>query len=332
MEISSAKCLYELGMDDSSFYHQYQTNPLDYSLDGLNYRSFSSERYYPESTHNTSGGSHLEASQAAVERPAKQLKTEYTSKASPSSSWIISFEESNSISPATCQQVYGQESAGTNPSNEIESHIGNIKNMSSLISQGCYQYVEEDDKRAGSMTRNPLHAQEHVIAERKRRENLSQRFIALSAILPGLKKIDKASILGDTIKHLKQLQEHVKTVEEQAAKMAKESKFIVKKTHIFIDDEISFEDHQSNLYLPEIEARVWNRDVIIRIHCEQNKGCIASILSEIENLHLTVINSNVLPFGNSTLEITIVAQMNFELGMPANDLLKNLRHALLKLL
>ena len=33
------------------------------------------------------------------------------------------------------------------------------------------------------------HAKEHVLAERKRREKLTQRFIALSAIVPGLKKV-----------------------------------------------------------------------------------------------------------------------------------------------
>jgi hypothetical protein len=33
------------------------------------------------------------------------------------------------------------------------------------------------------------HTQDHIMAERKRREKLSQRFIALSAIVPGLKKV-----------------------------------------------------------------------------------------------------------------------------------------------
>lgn len=35
--------------------------------------------------------------------------------------------------------------------------------------------------------------QEHILAERKRREKLSQRFIALSAIVPGLKKVRKTN-------------------------------------------------------------------------------------------------------------------------------------------
>lgn len=35
----------------------------------------------------------------------------------------------------------------------------------------------------------PLTAKDHIIAERKRRENISQRLIALSAMIPGLKKV-----------------------------------------------------------------------------------------------------------------------------------------------
>ncbi|KAE8654385.1 hypothetical protein F3Y22_tig00117048pilonHSYRG00151 [Hibiscus syriacus] len=38
-----------------------------------------------------------------------------------------------------------------------------------------------------------------ALAERKRREKLSQKFIALSALVPGLKKMDKATVLGDAI-------------------------------------------------------------------------------------------------------------------------------------
>ncbi|KAK2656707.1 hypothetical protein Ddye_009759 [Dipteronia dyeriana] len=299
----------------SSFFHQYQTNPLDYTLDGINFRSFSSDRYYPERTYNNRSDSQPKASQAGVERPAKQQKT----CPSSSSTWILSFDKSNSISPATChdQQVYDLENAScSNPNIEIE-----------------YSLVEED-KRVGSMTRNPSHAQEHVIAERKRREKLNQLFISLSTILPGLKKMDKASIIGNAIKHLKQLQERVKMLEEQEAKM---TNIIVKKTHICsTDDETSSSNEifDQDQYLPEIEARVWDRNaIIISIHCEKkNKGCIASILKEIENHHLSVVNSNVLPFGNSTLYITVVAQKNVESSTPMKDLVKNLKQALLKLI
>lgn len=42
---------------------------------------------------------------------------------------------------------------------------------------------------AAAQVKSSGHTQDHIMAERKRREKLSQRFIALSAIVPGLKKV-----------------------------------------------------------------------------------------------------------------------------------------------
>ncbi|PPR85509.1 hypothetical protein GOBAR_AA35180 [Gossypium barbadense] len=212
-------------------------------------------------------------------------------------------------------------------SSESYSSYPNINNGSSNI-QAFHQVVDDNE--------TPLHAQDHVIAERKRREKLSQRFISLSALIPGLKKTDKASVLGDAIKYMKQLQEKVATLEEQAAKKATESVIFVKKTQIYADDETSssdenFDSNQTNNKLfPEIEARVSDKDVLIRIHCEKNKGFISNIMNEVEKLHLCVWNTNVLPFGQATLDITIVAQMEAEFSMTVKDLVKSLRLALLK--
>jgi UTP:GlnB (protein PII) uridylyltransferase len=124
-------------------------------------------------------------------------------------------------------------------------------------------------------------------------------------------QMDKASVLGDAIKYLKQLQERVKTLEEQAAKRTVESVVLVKKTRISADDDTTKSDHHQNSDqpLPEIEARVSEKNVLIRIHCENRKGCAAKILSEMEELGLTILNSSVLPFGNSTLDITVIAQV-----------------------
>lgn len=46
-------------------------------------------------------------------------------------------------------------------------------------------WTGDQDKRS----RAPSCAQDHAIAERKRRERLNQHFIALSTIIPGLKKV-----------------------------------------------------------------------------------------------------------------------------------------------
>lgn len=126
--------------------------------------------------------------------------------------------------------------------------------------------------------------------------------------------MDKASVLGDAINYVKQLQERVKVLEEQTSNKTMESVVYVKRSQVYVDDDISSSDENfeigSDKPLPEIEARVSERDVLIRIHCEnKHKGCLATILNQVEKFHLTIVNSTALPFGNSTLDITIVAQV-----------------------
>ncbi|CAM8944460.1 unnamed protein product [Rhodiola kirilowii] len=180
-------------------------------------------------------------------------------------------------------------------------------------------------------------AQDHVIAERKRREKLSQRFIALSAVVPGLKKTDKSSVLADAIKYLKQLQERVKILEDQTNSKIVESVVLVKRSQLVIIDaknkpfsnEISMEGGLDEYQeLLEIEARVCNKDVLIRVHCDNKKGVIEKILGEMSKLHfMSVVNTSVLAFGTSAFDVTIVAQMDAECCMTVKELVKTLRVA-----
>lgn len=131
--------------------------------------------------------------------------------------------------------------------------------------------------------------------------------------------MDKASVLGDAIKYVKELQERVKTLEEQTKKRTVESVVFVKKSQLVLpaeDDTSSSNespdaDRPEEAVLPEIEARVSDKDLLIRIHCEKQKGHVSKILSEVEKLQLSVLNTSALPFGNSTLDVTIVAQVNY---------------------
>jgi len=114
---------------------------------------------------------------------------------------------------------------------------------------------------------------------------------------------------------MKQLQEQLRTLkEEKEATRQMESMILVKKSKVFFDEEPNLSCSPSvhiefDQALPEIEAKISQNDILIRILCEKSKGCMINILNTIENFQLRIENSIVLPFGDSTLDITVLAQV-----------------------
>ncbi|XP_074322843.1 transcription factor bHLH25-like [Apium graveolens] len=181
----------------------------------------------------------------------------------------------------------------------------------------------------------PITSKDHIIAERKRRENISQRLIALSAMIPGLKKMDKASVLESATKYVKHLEERIRSLEEEIKKKKSlESVVLVKKSQISgsedgsccEDDPNSLELSASNDHegLPDIEIRKSENSILIKIFCEKYKNFLPKLLAEVEKLHLTILNSTALPFGSYAMDITISAQMDAEFCLSQRELKKTL--------
>ncbi|KAI8029690.1 Transcription factor bHLH25 [Camellia lanceoleosa] len=348
MDTSPAKWLSEMGMEEPAVIHQCQMNSLNHSvheiisLSSETYSTTSYPYFYPKSTPFQTSQM---ASSMIAKPEAKQLKpNDWNShknnekfkplnprafSSSSSSSKFISFANSNAAPPDCSKQLHG------NVNCTLKSKAKSNTNMkfSFILSQNSNENPLEfggvETQRVcttnTTTTRTPLQAQDHVVAERKRREKLSKRFIALSALVPGLKKLDKASVLGNAIKYIKELQEHVKKHEDETKKNPVESIVCVKKSWLSEEDDF---DMSCTQVLPEVAVRVSENYVIVRIQCEKQNRFIAKIFSEMEKLHLIVINSSVIPFGHSILSINIIAQMDPQFSMIANDLAKSLRSAI----
>lgn len=249
------------------------------------------------------------------ERPNKKLKKN-TSSPSSTTSQILSFDctlntKKNKVVPLSQTEL-------------PQNRKGSLQK----------QNIVETIKPQGQGTkRSVAHNQDHIIAERKRREKLSQCLIALAALIPGLKKMDKASVLGDAIKYVKELQERLRVLEEQNKNSHVQSVVTVDEPQLSYDSSNSDDSEAAsgnNETLPHVEAKVLDKDVLIRIHCQKQKGLLLKILVEIQKLHLFVVNNSVLPFGDSILDITIVAQMGMGYNLTRNDLVKKLRVAALR--
>ncbi|CAA3014849.1 transcription factor bHLH18-like [Olea europaea subsp. europaea] len=244
----------------------------------------------------------MEKNEVAMEPPSKQKKPDNYNfsrpNLDPSSTPIIlnfgSFNSPESPQPLNLSSLNREEKAA----------------VSEILGNPVEPTKSAPTTKKTSRVRPPSQTYDHIIAERKRREQLSQQFVALSTIVPGLKKMDKNSVLGDAIKYLKHLQERVHSLEEQSAKQNLES-VIVKRSRLQMEDEgSSYESNSScEQHLPEIEARVCNNHIHLSIHSKKHKGVLSKILCEVEKLNLTVIYTNVTPFGNFAFDINIITEV-----------------------
>ncbi|KAI9107394.1 hypothetical protein K1719_021431 [Acacia pycnantha] len=285
---------------------------------------------------------------------------------SPPSTYILSFDNSTVLRATSCEVYRRYESTVKSGNQEkLESSTGGggstmrDSQQRILENHNSDSHQPKTNNQGTKRTRNSSETMDHIMAERKRRQELTEKFIALSATIPGLKKIDKASILSEAIIHVKQLQERVKELEEQnkmmnstvessssykmmMTKKTKKKSSLLSLSNNNNDEETTsgIDDHyfRINEALPEVEARVIRREVarvirrevLIRIHCENQKGIILNLLAQLNSLHFSIVTHSALPFGNSILDITIIAEGDEEHNIPVEELVKKLRKTLLK--
>ncbi|WJX70082.1 hypothetical protein P8452_54230 [Trifolium repens] len=252
------------------------------------------------------------------------------SSSSTPRTFILSFDKSKII-PATTTLQEGEEEEEEARIKSRSCEKSNINNKRSLELPKVK--VSNSTKSSGKKSRSDSQCLDHIMAERKRRLDIAQKFIALSATIPGLKKTDKTTILCEAINYVKLLQERVKELEDPNKK-SKESTIILKRSDLCANEDTTSNDtnsdHDCHKSLLDVKARVLGNEVLIEIHCEKENGIELKILNLLKNLHLIVTASSVFPFGNSNLGFTIVAQMGDGYKLTVDDLVKTLRQVPLK--
>ncbi|KAL9241580.1 hypothetical protein vseg_015676 [Gypsophila vaccaria] len=213
--------------------------------------------------------------------------------------------------------------------NSIEPGDHPKRNNNSSGDKKCVTSDENSGKICGrKRRRDPVQVHGHIMAERKRRELLTQRFIALSALIPGLKKVDKTTILEEAIKYLKQMHEKVKELEKAASKqvvMVVKSKqlnvendnnrsIVVKNVNGSINYSSGGGDGRESDTLSKIQVKVRRNTIMLTICCVKRKGVLAKIYDEVERCGMIVLNTGVVDFENTKLDISILAQMEGAAG------------------
>ncbi|KAL3640374.1 hypothetical protein CASFOL_015342 [Castilleja foliolosa] len=117
--------------------------------------------------------------------------------------------------------------------------------------------------------------------------------------------------LAHAVEEMKDLDERLKMLEERAG---------IDEPVVLADD-----DDEEEQALPEIKARVYSTNILLKIQCEKRKGVLVNLLVELDKFDLEVSSASVVQFGSLVLDITITAEMGIEFSVPVKDVVTALR-------
>ncbi|WVZ06786.1 hypothetical protein V8G54_020132 [Vigna mungo] len=110
----------------------------------------------------------------------------------------------------------------------------------------------------------PSYETSHVMAERRRREKLNERFLILRSMVPFVTRMDKASILGDTIEYIKQLREKIESLEAR-------------------------ERHAGKRRMREVEVSIIESDALLELECVHREGLLLDVMTLLRELGVEVM-------------------------------------------
>ncbi|XVF59153.1 hypothetical protein PTKIN_Ptkin07bG0253000 [Pterospermum kingtungense] len=233
-----------------------------------------------------------------------------------SSSYTTKNDSTTSPFPAAAQEDYasmvGDEDLGLLTTDHHQQHSleeartisCKVENMeqSSNINQGFNMgFFGEKKTKTKRLEGQPS---KNLMAERRRRKRLNDRLSMLRSIVPKISKMDRTSILGDTIDYMKELLERINKLQEDEDEEEEEEKTKVGK------DQVSLMSNQKELKpnevlvrnSPKFDVERSETDTRIDICCATKPGLLLSTVNTLEALGLEIQQCVISCFNDFSMQ------------------------------
>ncbi|XP_057784660.1 transcription factor MYC2-like [Salvia miltiorrhiza] len=135
----------------------------------------------------------------------------------------------------------------------------------------------------------------HLVAERKRREMLNQRFYALRSVVPNVSKMDKASLLADAVTYINQLKSSLTALEAKCARFLK--MYNVRSTSAA---------KTSHAHKLEIEVKILGSEALIRVQSDDVDHPCARVMNVLRDLDLEVSRASSSAIGKIMFQEIVI--------------------------